>query len=323
LLLATQLCFINTFCQMDLLILEKVFTLSFSPHIIKFQYKPSMHPKNTWGPTYKKLLLCQTNCISLDITIPNDLDLDLYFPLISHKDLFCWGQIDRSFVLYNKYRTNIEESLHSQKFRSSKLKIHLHLGKFFKFLWTPYNQAQGMRPNWLDFIFWIACYVVVMSKFHRMVEMWSVELRGDSVQSHQCVRYPLIACVFGGKGAIMCWVTWGLLIGSNPRCFEFILNPIREGSLDQGPLYAMESRPMFNSNQAFLLVQKLKLAPKGFTLGVKAKIENIFSMCPKLLINAELYSLVLDPSPTKAQTLKHTTFLISIVPNCKFYYYYF
>jgi len=117
-----------------ILILEKVFTLSFSPHIIKFQYKPSMHPKNTWGPTYKKLLLCQTTCISLDITIPNDLDLDLYFPLFSHKDLFCWGQIDRSFVLYNKYRTNIEESLHSQKFRSSKLKIHLHLGKFFKFL---------------------------------------------------------------------------------------------------------------------------------------------------------------------------------------------
>jgi len=66
-----------------------------------------------------------------------------------------------------------------------------------------------------------------MSKFHRMVEMWSVELWGDSVQSHQCVspRYPLIACVFGGKGAIMCWVTWGLLIGSNPRCFEFTLNP--------------------------------------------------------------------------------------------------
>lgn len=27
-------------------------------------------------------------------------------------------------------------------------------------------------------------------------------ITGDSVQSHQCVstRYPLIACVFGGKG---------------------------------------------------------------------------------------------------------------------------
>ncbi len=31
------------------------------------------------------------------------------------------------------------------------------------------------------------------------------------------------------------------------------------------------------------LVQKLKLAPKGFALGVKAEIEKIFSICPKLL----------------------------------------
>jgi hypothetical protein len=50
---------------------------------------------------------------------------------------------------------------------------------------------------------------------------------------------------------------------------------------------------MFNPNQAFLLVQKLKLALKGFTLGVKAEIEKIFSINPKLLINDELYSLVL------------------------------
>jgi hypothetical protein len=45
---------------------------------------------------------------------------------------------------------------------------------------------------------------------------------------------------------------------------------------------------MFNPNQAFLLVKKLKSAPKCFTLGVKAEIEKIFSICPKLLINAEL-----------------------------------
>jgi hypothetical protein len=45
---------------------------------------------------------------------------------------------------------------------------------------------------------------------------------------------------------------------------------------------------MFNSNQAFLLMQKLEINPKGFTLGVKAAIEkNFFSICPKLLINAE------------------------------------
>jgi hypothetical protein len=36
---------------------------------------------------------------------------------------------------------------------------------------------------------------------------------------------------------------------------------------------------MFNPNQAFLLVQKLKLAPRVFTLGVKAEIEkSIFNL---------------------------------------------
>jgi hypothetical protein len=60
------------------------------------------------------------------------------------------------------------------------------------------------------------------------------------------------------------------------------------------------SRPRFNSNQALLLVQKLKLAPKGFTLGVKAEIEKkIFSICPKLLRNAELYGLVISPKMLK------------------------
>jgi hypothetical protein len=34
---------------------------------------------------------------------------------------------------------------------------------------------------------------------------------------------------------------------------------------------------MFNSNQAFVLVQKLKL---GFTPGVKAKMEYFLSICP-------------------------------------------
>jgi hypothetical protein len=52
---------------------------------------------------------------------------------------------------------------------------------------------------------------------------------------------------------------------------------------------------MFNPNQAFLLVQKLKSAPRAFTLGVKAELERIFSICPKLLINAELYGHVSAP----------------------------
>ncbi len=52
---------------------------------------------------------------------------------------------------------------------------------------------------------------------------------------------------------------------------------------------------MFNSNQAFILVQMLKSALKDFTLGVKAEIEKNFSICPKVLINAELYGCVLVP----------------------------
>jgi hypothetical protein len=46
---------------------------------------------------------------------------------------------------------------------------------------------------------------------------------------------------------------------------------------------------MFNPNQAFLLVQKLKPAPNGFTLGVKAELERIFSICLKLLRNVESF----------------------------------
>jgi hypothetical protein len=43
-------------------------------------------------------------------------------------------------------------------------------------------------------------------------------------------------------------------------------------------------------------VQKLKSAPKGFTLRIKAEIEKICkSIYPNLLINAELYSLGLAP----------------------------
>jgi hypothetical protein len=34
------------------------------------------------------------------------------------------------------------------------------------------------------------------------------------------------------------------------------------------------------------------MSPKGFTLGVKVEIEKIFSICPKLLINSELYEIL-------------------------------
>jgi hypothetical protein len=39
---------------------------------------------------------------------------------------------------------------------------------------------------------------------------------------------------------------------------------------------------------------KVEISPKGFTLGVMAEIEKIFSIWPKLLIiKAELYAVVL------------------------------
>jgi hypothetical protein len=41
---------------------------------------------------------------------------------------------------------------------------------------------------------------------------------------------------------------------------------------------------------------KVEISPKGFTLRIKAEIENIYkSIYPKLLVNAELYSLGLAP----------------------------
>jgi hypothetical protein len=41
-----------------------------------------------------------------------------------------------------------------------------------------------------------------------------------------------------------------------------------------------------------------------FTLGVKAEIEKMFSICPKLLINAELYGLVLAPRLKKKDIIE-------------------
>ncbi len=53
---------------------------------------------------------------------------------------------------------------------------------------------------------------------------------------------------------------------------------------------------MFNPNQAFLLVQKLKSAPRASHQESRLKQKKIFSIWPKLLkllINAELYAIVL------------------------------
>jgi hypothetical protein len=50
---------------------------------------------------------------------------------------------------------------------------------------------------------------------------------------------------------------------------------------------------MFNHKSSIPIGAKVEIFPKGFTLGVKAKIQKKNSICLKLLINAELYGLVL------------------------------
>ncbi len=53
---------------------------------------------------------------------------------------------------------------------------------------------------------------------------------------------------------------------------------------------------MFNPNSSIPIGAKVGIGPRAFTLGVKVEIERMFSICaPKLLINAELYGLVLTP----------------------------
>jgi hypothetical protein len=40
---------------------------------------------------------------------------------------------------------------------------------------------------------------------------------------------------------------------------------------------------------------KVEMSHKGFGLGAKTEREIFFSICPKLLINSELYGIVLGP----------------------------
>jgi hypothetical protein len=49
---------------------------------------------------------------------------------------------------------------------------------------------------------------------------------------------------------------------------------------------------------------KFEISPEGFTLGVTAETEKIFSICPKLLMNTELYGLVLAPQAEKKDTIE-------------------
>jgi hypothetical protein len=61
------------------------------------------------------------------------------------------------------------------------------------------------------------------------------------------------------------------------------------------PTFTLRVNANVQLKSSFPIGAKVEASPKGFTLGVKAEIEKIFSICPKLLINAELYGLLLAP----------------------------
>jgi hypothetical protein len=79
------------------------------------------------------------------------------------------------------------------------------------------------------------------------------------------------------------------IVGSSVEVTHIILRP----TLHE------ESRPMFNSNQAFLFINaKVEISPRGLYISSQGfKIEKIFSICPrvsyKLLITTKFYGLVL------------------------------
>jgi hypothetical protein len=56
--------------------------------------------------------------------------------------------------------------------------------------------------------------------------------------------------------------------------------------------FTLGVRPNVQPKSSIPVSAKVEIGPKFFTLGVKAEIEKIISICPKLLINAELYGLV-------------------------------
>ncbi len=54
-------------------------------------------------------------------------------------------------------------------------------------------------------------------------------------------------------------------------------------------------RPKVQLKSSIPTGAKVEMSHKGFTLRVEVEIEKIFSICPKLLVNSELYGLVLAP----------------------------
>jgi hypothetical protein len=52
-----------------------------------------------------------------------------------------------------------------------------------------------------------------------------------------------------------------------------------------------------------LFAVQVEMSPKGFTVGVKAEIEKKLFNLPQVLINAELYDVVLAPRQKKKDTI--------------------
>ncbi len=59
------------------------------------------------------------------------------------------------------------------------------------------------------------------------------------------------------------------------------------------PSFALGVRADVQPKSSIPIGAQVEFGLKGFTIGVKAEIEKIFSISPKSLINAELYSLEL------------------------------
>jgi hypothetical protein len=59
--------------------------------------------------------------------------------------------------------------------------------------------------------------------------------------------------------------------------------------------FTLAVKSNFQLKSSIPISAKVEISPKGLTLEVKAEMEKIFSICPKLLINAEHYGLSLAP----------------------------
>jgi len=93
------------------------------------------------------------------------------------------------------------------------------------------------------------------------------------------------------KATIECTNFWPFVFKCNRNAHE------------KGLFHCIFPDPVFYQNGISSVCKfdyKIRYDSKArFTLGVKAEIEKIFSICPELVINAELFGLVLAPRMQK------------------------